>query len=159
MSQFASLRYKSAAVMRRSSSDRGVYAGSDGVHPELHKWWLLFQENAADYGVPLRVVSGFRTKDEQNALKAKGFSRASFPNSPHNHGLALDIIHMEHAYSETMTPQMWRLLSTIGFEVARKRNLKLEWGGNWGADWSASPPRRGWDPAHWQFADWKSMRV
>jgi hypothetical protein len=146
----------SDALVKRSTLNRGIYDGSEHVMPELHEWWLKFQAAAAKVGVPLRVVWGYRGEDVQNALNASGNSQLRFPDSAHNRGLALDIIHMSRAW-DGMSASDWLLLGTTGLEVARQCNLPLDWGGNWRADWAASPPRAGWDCAHWELTDYRKF--
>ena len=139
-------------AVERSNKNRGIFDGSEKTDADLKKWWFAFQRAAAAQGVPLRVVWGHRTWDEQEKLYSLGRSKAKGGQSPHNFGLALDIIHSTRGW-DGMTPAAWLLLGTLGKEVARQQGLKLTWGGDWGADWSVG--KAGWDCAHWQYADWR----
>lgn len=139
-------------LVRRSIADRGLYPGHDAVDRDLHNWWLAFQAYAAGLSIPLRVVWGYRSLEEQQKVFDGGFSKARPGQSPHNYGKALDVIHMQRAW-EHMPDAGWELLGAIGKDIARKRNLKVEWGGDWRRP---APDRLGWDAAHWQIKDWRN---
>ena len=57
----------------------------------------------------------------------------------------MDIVHASRAWN--LTKKEWDVLGSIGKEIARKRNLKMEWGGDW----------KFYDPAHWQIKDWRDQ--
>jgi hypothetical protein len=61
--------------------------------------------------------------------------------------LAVDIISATKAWD--LSKKQWDVIGCIGKEIARKRNLKIDWGGDWDF----------WDPAHWQIADWRKYRT
>ena len=157
MTRLASLS-TSKRLVDRSTRNRGLYDGSHIVMPELHEWWLKFQRAAAKVDVPLRVVWGYRDKSTQDALHASGNSQLRFPESAHNRGYALDIIHTTRAW-DGMSAADWLLLGTTGLEVARQCNLPLTWGGNWRSDWDNIPPQSGWDCAHWEVTDYRKLPI
>lgn len=95
-------------------------------------------------GIPLRCHCIWRSNDEQARLKAEGRSKAGPGQSPHNHGLACDIIHATKAWS--LTKEQWQLLHVIGQEIARRQKINLTWGGGWSF----------YDPAHWELKDWRN---
>lgn len=80
--------------------------------------------------------------DRQNRLYDEGVTKARAGNSPHNYGLAVDIVHGTKAWK--IDDLEWTMLGQIGKEAARKANVKIEWGGDWSF----------YDPAHWQLKDW-----
>ncbi|QCS37219.1 hypothetical protein [Tortoise microvirus 70] len=61
--------------------------------------------------------------------------------------MAVDIVHFGRYWD--LSPKEWAVVGLIGKEVARRRNIKIVWGGDW----------RFWDPAHWELKDWKALRV
>ena len=81
-----------------------------------------------------------------------GRSRTHWPNSAHNIGEAVDIVH--GVFHWDMTPQEWAMIATLGrlcldrFNAGRPKDaqLRLTWGGDW---------RSPWDPAHWEIRDYR----
>lgn len=99
----------------------------------------------AKLGVPMFAHNMVRTWDEQDALKAQGVSNASGGQSPHNFGLAVDIVHSIKAWD--LTRESWDDIGHIGKEVAKQNGVPIVWGGDWS---------RPWDPAHWELKNWRS---
>lgn len=128
----------------RSTVNRGLFLGSEETDCQLKRWWFRFQEEAAAQSVPLRVHSGYRDKEHQNRLKSEGRSKAVWGQSPHNFGLAVDIIHTTRAW-DGMTRDHWAMLGALGKDLARRQKLDLVWGGDWSF----------YDPAHWEYKDWR----
>lgn len=139
------LAEKKSLVMK-STNNRGIFSGSALTDHDLKKFWFGFQKYAAKMDVPLRVVWGYRTGEQQRVLYDRGVG-APPGKSAHNYGLAVDIIHMRRAW-ENMPNDGWRLLGGIGKEVARRQNLKITWGGDF---------KSRWDPAHWELTGWKDI--
>lgn len=134
---------ESDRLLKRSVAGRGLFEGEARTDCELKKWWLAFQRDAARISIPLRVVWGWRSWEQQAELHAKGVGTRP-GNSAHNFGMALDVIHMRRAW-EQMPKQGWQLLGAMGKEVARKQGLQITWGGDF---------KSRYDPAHWELTDW-----
>lgn len=90
---------------------------------------LVLQAHAA--GIVIKVISGLRSYDEQNALYAKGrtapgpvVTNARGGYSNHNFGIAFDIGVWEGGKYLGDSPK-YKAVGVIGTE------LGLEWGGNW----------------------------
>lgn len=117
----------------------------DGVRadPRIIKFAVQLVKEAGRYGVPLFPHQFVRGEAEQNELRKKGHSRAVWPHSPHNHGLAVDMIHGIRGWG--LDRKEWLVIGAMGMEVARRLELKVEWGGEWSF----------YDPAHWQLAEWR----
>ena len=88
-------------------------------------------ESAAAIGIAIKVISGTRTYDEQNALYEQGRSKAGriVTNarggySTHNFGIAFDIGVFEGGRYFDESPA-YKAVGAIGMK------LGLEWGGNW----------------------------
>jgi len=139
------LQTNSGPVMR-ATVNRGIFDGSEETDCDLKRWWFAFQAAAAKQSIPLRCHNGYRGQAWQDRLKAEGHSKASWGQSPHNFGLAVDIIHTTLAWVN-MPPDGWQVLGALGKEVARRRGLDLTWGGD--------PDFGFYDPAHWQYRDWR----
>ena len=88
-------------------------------------------EAAAGIGIAIKVISGTRTYDEQNALYEQGRSKAGriVTNarggySNHNFGVAFDIGVFEGGRYLDESPA-YKAVGALGMK------LGLEWGGNW----------------------------
>jgi hypothetical protein len=118
-----------------------------GAHPQIIEFERKFVSRMAKkHGVPMFAHNMVRTSSEQTKLYVQGFSQAQAGESPHNHGCAVDIVHSIKAWK--MDERSWRMLGHIGMELADQLGIKIEWGGEWDF----------YDPAHWQLADWRSLK-
>lgn len=88
-------------------------------------------EGAAAIGIAIKVISGTRTYDEQNALYEQGRSKpgrivtnARGGYSNHNFGIAFDIGVFEGGRYLDESPA-YKAVGALGMK------LGLEWGGNW----------------------------
>jgi len=94
--------------------------------------------------IPVEAFEMLRNEARQDALYAEGRSKAKAGNSPHQYGMAVDVVHATRYWQ--LSKKEWDILGSIGKEVARRRNIKIEWGGDW---------EKFWDPAHWQLQNWR----
>lgn len=130
------------------------HSRADWQHTDirLQIWAARFIEAARKRGVPLYVHSAFRTKAEQDELVRRKVTKAPYPQSPHNLGEAVDIVHSQYHWQ--MTRDEWAYLSIIGRQVLFRMNQQLKAEQRlylvWGGDWSF------YDPAHWEIADFKA---
>lgn len=118
-----------------------------GICPVLVEFLKAFQAELERYGVPMIVTEMLRSAERQNALFAQGRSKARAGSSPHQYGLAFDLVSATKFWN--LTPKQWAVIGAIGKEVARKRKIPIEWGGDWDF----------YDPAHWQLAKWRDMKA
>lgn len=117
----------------------------------LARWSSIFIELARKRDIPLYVHTCFRGEEDQRLANHLGNSKAVFPNSPHNIGEAVDVVH--GLFHWDMTKQEWDLLYVLGSRALDILNsslpaaekLNLSWGGKW----------RFYDPAHWEVLDFK----
>lgn len=127
-------------------------ASREGVHPDILHFSDLLIGQLRKANVPFFPHCYIRSADEQDRLKAQGFSKAAGGQSPHNYGLAVDAIHSVKGWE--ITPQSWALVGHIGKELAARNGIAVEWGGDWKKRQSDIV---GWDPAHWQLQGWKAL--
>lgn len=84
---------------------------------------------SADAGIPLKVVSTYRSPESQQALKdsGRGVTNAGALLSYHNHRLAMDVVPVEYLALKDWNPSgpLWPKVGAIGQSVG------LEWGGTW----------------------------
>lgn len=135
------------ALKTQLYAEQQLRAVRTGAHPSV----ILFERKfvtrmAAKHGIPLFAHNMVRTPEEQTALFVRGVTKARGGESPHNYGLAVDIVHSRRAWD--ISPEGWKMLGHIGKEVAASLGIKVVWGGDWNF----------YDPAHWELANWKEMK-
>lgn len=116
------------------------------THPDILLFEMLLVRKLRKLGVPMFCHQAYRDHGHQNELFAAGKSRAKAGESPHNWGLAVDVVHGRLAWN--MPKMSWDLIGHVGKEVAKQHGIAVEWGGDWSF----------WDPAHWELSDWKSLK-
>lgn len=99
--------------------------------PEVQPLARALVEKAATNGIRIKVISGTRTYEEQDALYAQGrtgpgliVTNAKGGFSNHNFGIAFDIGVFESNKYLAESPK-YKAVGVLGME------LGLEWGGNW----------------------------
>jgi len=99
--------------------------------PEVRPFARTLVQKAANAGIRIKVISGLRTFDEQNALFAKGrtapgpvVTNAKGGFSNHNFGIAFDIGVFEGNSYLPESPK-YKAVGALGMDIG------LEWGGNW----------------------------
>lgn len=130
-------RSKSAALVKLHQRTANMQ-----LYPPLRRWALAVQRKLAMADVPVFVSQGPRGKLAQDAALASGNSKARWPHSPHNWGMAVDFVHHRILYDGDA--DHYQVLSAMMLEIARAQNLPLVWGGNW----------KFYDPTHYEVADW-----
>lgn len=125
-------------------SARQLDADRTGASDEIIDFTRAFLRDLGSRGMPFFPHCFVRSADEQERLYKLGRTKARAGQSPHNHGLAVDVVHFGKFWD--LTEKQWSVVGLIGKEVARRRNLKVTWGGDWAF----------YDPAHWEIADWKA---
>ena len=99
--------------------------------PPVQKLARALVQKAADNGIRIKIISGLRTYEEQDALYAQGrttpgniVTKAKGGYSNHNFGIAFDIGVFEGSNYLTDSPK-YKAVGVVGTE------LGLDWGGNW----------------------------
>lgn len=116
------------------------------THPDIKRFAQRFQKECASRGIPIWIFETYRSPARQKQLKAQGRSKADAFQSPHQYGCAVDLISSHKLWD--LNKKQWDLIGVIGKEIARKLNLKLDWGGDWSF----------YDPAHWQLSNWRDYQ-
>jgi hypothetical protein len=134
----------SKALQRKEVIRKQTETQYEGVHPEIVAFWKAMLQACKARNIPVLAFEMLRDEARQNELYAQGRSKAKGGDSPHQYGLAVDIVHAQKYWQ--ISKKEWDILGSIGKEVARKRNIKIEWGGEF---------ETLWDPAHWQLMGWR----
>lgn len=122
-----------------------------GASPEILLFLSAFQYKLKKMGIPMFAHAVTRGKAAQTQAYVQGNSRAQYGQSPHNYGMAVDLIHSQHAWA--LSEKQWEIIGVLGKEVALQRGIRINWGGNDGPG-----DRFSWDPAHWEISDWKQQK-
>lgn len=123
-------------------------AKREGAHPDILEFEKVLIRRMAGLGVPMFAHEVIRTPERQDELYALGNSRAKGGSSAHQFGMAADIVHSVKAWA--LSDKQWALVGHVGREVIAQKGLAIE-----SNAWSGG---RGWDPAHWQIANWKAHK-
>ena len=134
--------FKDAGVKSRLQSTE-----FEGLNPLLSDFLRAFLKELHRRGIPMYCFETVRSVERQAMLKEQGVSLAGPGESPHQDGLAFDLVSATKYWG--LTNKQWEVIGAIGFEVARKRGVEVDWGGNWGF----------YDPAHWQLTGWRHWRL
>jgi peptidoglycan L-alanyl-D-glutamate endopeptidase CwlK len=101
------------------------------LRPEVQPYARALVHKAAQAEITIKVISGYRSYEEQDALYAKGrtapgdiVTNARGGHSNHNFGIAFDIGVFEGNSYLGDSPK-YKAVGALGME------LGLEWGGNW----------------------------
>lgn len=110
----------------------------DELHPIVKQKAEKMISEAASQGIEILVTATYRSKEEQDALYAKGrtapgniVTNASYPYSLHNHGVAFDVVPIKDGKAVWNDYGLWDQIGVIG------KSVGLEWGG----DWTSFPDR------------------
>ena len=117
-----------------------------GAHPDIVEFERRFIAKFAKMNIPMFTVYCQRNAAEQDALYVQGRSKARAGQSPHNYGLAVDIVHSVMAWD--MPKLCWQIVEHVGKETAIQAGIDVTWGGDF---------RSIYDPAHWQLANWRDL--
>ena len=101
------------------------------LQPAMQPLARALVQKAALNGIKIKIISGLRTYDEQDALYSQGrtapgniVTNAKGGYSNHNFGIAFDVGVFEGAAYLSDSPK-YKAVGILGME------LGLEWGGNW----------------------------
>jgi peptidoglycan L-alanyl-D-glutamate endopeptidase CwlK len=101
------------------------------LHPDAQPYARALVQKAAAVGITIKVISGLRTFEEQDALYAQGrtapgpkVTNAKGGQSNHNYGIAFDVGVFEGTKYLPESPK-YKAVGALGTE------LGLEWGGSW----------------------------
>lgn len=121
-------------------------ADRETAHPDIIEFERCMIKRMAKHGVPMFASEVIRSDERQAMLKEQGRSKAGPGQSPHQYGMAVDIVHGVKGWN--LNGDQWRLVGHVGKELAIQKGMKLVWGGDWSF----------YDPAHWEIAGWKAWQ-
>ena len=122
---------------RGSKSAPSVDSKSEGfisaLDPSMHNIAREFLHRAAQEGIELQVVSGYRSPQEQHRIYQQGRStdgpvvtNAKAGYSKHNFGVAFDVAPVKNGKAHWPNDSdLWNKIGKIG------KSLGLRWGGDW----------------------------
>lgn len=79
------------------------------------------------------IVTGYRSRDEQNEKYEKGLSQVQYPDSKHNKqpSLAVDIAPYPYDPEDR---ERFTYMAGLALGIAHAKGIKLRWGGDWDQD-------------------------
>ena len=99
------------------------------LQPTIQPLAQALIQRAAERGIEIEIVQGYRSPEQQDALltSGKGVTNAPGLLSYHNYGLAFDVVPKDYKELPNWNPTglHWVTLGQIG------EALGLEWGGRW----------------------------
>lgn len=125
-----------------------------GAHQKLLDVERKAVKRFAKMGIPMFAHCVVRTPSDQNRLYAKGLSNATGGQSPHQYGLAFDLIHGTKGWE--LSQLQWDIVRHVVFETAASCGVKLRWGGDWDGDGDIHDQRL-YDPAHFELENWRDI--
>lgn len=125
----AALRYLQSSRFLRTSRYQAQQwkAERRGADPALLEFERLFVSRCRELDIPVYAATVFVSEAVQNRLFVTGKSDQKAGESPHNEGLAVEILHSQ--YGRDLPARAWQLLGHIGEEIARRSGIPVEWAG------------------------------
>lgn len=120
-------------------------ANRAGATSDLLAFERAFCARFRKLGIPMYAHCVVRDAGEQQRLYVQGRSMARPGRSPHQYGMAVDLVHGRLHWE--LPRSCWEIIGHVGLEVAQQAGVKVVWGGSF---------EKLWDPAHWELADWRS---
>lgn len=134
--------------------DQQARADRNGADPRILEFEKKLVSRLKKMGVPVFAHCVYRSDEEQNSLFVRGHSKAKAGQSPHQYGMAVDIIHGTKGWE--LTRKQWEIIAHVGDEIARSIGVHIRWGGDWDGDRTTTHDQ--WDPAHFELQDWKIIK-
>ncbi len=107
--------------------------------------------NEAILSFDFSVLTGHRGKTEQDAMRSKGRSQLSYPNSRHNSlpSQAIDIAPWPIDWQDR---ERFTLLAGFILGIAQAKGISLRWGGDWNRNWEVKDNKFD-DLPHFELTD------
>lgn len=122
-------------------------ADRSGADADILEFERTLVRRMRKLGVPMFAHCVMRGEDDQARAYVSGNSNAKWGESPHNYGMAVDLIHGIRAWS--ISRKSWEVIGHMGKEAAKAKGIPIVWGGDF---------KRLWDPAHWELANWRDRK-
>lgn len=101
------------------------------LHPKLKK----VVDEMLQY-MDLTLISGYRTKEQQELLFREGKSKLQYPQSKHNRYPSIAVDVQPHPYP-TDEKELWAALgymAGLARKIGETYGLEIRWGGDWDRD-------------------------
>jgi hypothetical protein len=103
----------------------------DTLDPRLQKLVTRIRDEVCD----ITLVTGHRTKEEQNALYPR-YTKLKWPDGKHNKLPSVAVDLQPYPYPD-YEPKLWGALGYIAghaFRIAQEEGFSIRWGGDWDRD-------------------------
>lgn len=83
-----------------------------------------------------KIITGWRSEEEQERLFREGKTKVRWPNSKHNTSpsLAVDVAPYPIDWDGPHATKKFAFLAGVMFGIAHMKGIKLRWGGDWDGD-------------------------
>jgi hypothetical protein len=116
------------------------------VHPLMRQYTRSLMKELQKLRMDMKIFEMHRSFEKQEEYYARGASKARYGQSPHNWGMAVDIIDRRRGWD--LSENEWAIFGAIVKSVSEKTRIPVDWGGDW----------KFYDPAHIQLRHWKQYR-
>lgn len=134
-------------VLSQKQQENAWRAVRTGAYPKVLEFERMLVARLAKMGVPAFTHCVVRSSKAQADAFALGHSKARPGSSPHNFGLAVDVVHSTKGWA--MSKLEWQVFGHVGEQLAVQLGIKMEWGGRW----------KFYDPAHWELIGWRDLKA
>lgn len=115
------------------------------IRRDVYQNFELMRRDLAHQGVDVEITGGWRGEVEQQEHLAAGTSRARWGLSPHNYGVAFDLVPVVNGAATWDVPTAtWKKIGEAG------KRAGLVWGGDF---------KTIVDRPHFELAGWRSMNL
>lgn len=135
-------------------TDQQGRANRQGAHVDILAFEKRLVARLRKMGVPVFAHCVVRSEEEQARLFAQKVTKARPGQSPHQYGMAVDIIHGVHGWD--LSRKQWEIIAHVADEVARALSIEITWGGDF--DGNRETTHDQWDPAHFELTHWRKLK-
>lgn len=109
--------------------------------------------HAVNQKMECSILTGFRGKEEQDAAKNQGASKAAFGQSPHNYLPSFAVDAAPYPIDWNNTKRFYDFAKIV-LETAKEQGITIRWGGDWDGDGDFKDQKFN-DLVHFEILGWK----
>lgn len=122
------MRYLAHRLYLRTARYKSQLVSADTARldPDAEEFVRAFVRHMAGIGIPAYCDVGYLTRADEIGLWVRGESDELFPVFSHASGRVVSIVHSLRG--RHMHAQCWNVFAHVGYEVAGKLGLGVQWG-------------------------------
>lgn len=102
------------------------------------------------------ILTGHRTREEQEQAYTAKLSKAKFGQSPHNFKPSLAVDAAPYPIDWKNTDRFYEFAQVV-LQTAEEQGIDIRWGGDWDGDGDTKDQTFN-DLVHFELAEWKGMK-